>query len=391
MSIESARLSRGIVGCCIQQPDLTSEFLKHATPDDLDPPYRQIMHAQLQLLDEHGVVNEATLADALDRVPGVDRLELMEIAMGTLPVYFDSFLERFRQGLRIRRWAEALARLKMALRIDDWDHAEAAIKEVIAKAELDVSVLRAPPPVLSARELLTSDFPLPRWSIPNLLPAGLTLFAGPPKVGKSAICLDLAYGVATGGRAMSTMDCNKGDVLYLSLDNDSERRLQQRLRRLLGGTEMPDDANIDFVTSWATEHRALADCQQWVDSVDDPIMVVIDTLVKVEPNFEGGGNTNAYAHSTRALTRWSQFAIRNDLTVVMVHHDRKSEADDWLSRFSGSRGLTATAQTLMMLDAQRGAQEGILRVSGRDVPTDEYALRRWNLFWTLVDIPTAVE
>src|SRR5262245_40983380 len=154
MSTESARLSRGIVGCCIQQPDLTSEFLRHARPDDLDPPYRQIMAAQLRLLDEHGEVNEATLADEVGTtVNGVDRLELMEIAMGVLPVYFDTFIERFRQGLRLRRWAEALNRLSVAIRMEDWDYAEANIKDIIANAEAETSALRTAPPVLSAHEL----------------------------------------------------------------------------------------------------------------------------------------------------------------------------------------------------------------------------------------------
>src|SRR5690606_1208354 len=37
----------------------------------------------------------------------------------------------------------------------------------------------------TAAELMATDFPEPRWAVPGLVPEGITLFAGPPKVGKS--------------------------------------------------------------------------------------------------------------------------------------------------------------------------------------------------------------
>ena len=45
------------------------------------------------------------------------------------------------------------------------------------------------PKTISAEELLSTPLPLVKWIIPDLLPAGPALFAGPSKVGKSWLTL----------------------------------------------------------------------------------------------------------------------------------------------------------------------------------------------------------
>jgi hypothetical protein len=44
----------------------------------------------------------------------------------------------------------------------------------------------------TARELLGTKFPEPRWIVPDILPEGLTPLAGRPKVGKSWLALQIA-------------------------------------------------------------------------------------------------------------------------------------------------------------------------------------------------------
>lgn len=244
----------------------------------------------------------------------------------------------------------------------------------------------------SASCLLTTEYPPVRWAIDGLLPTGLALLGGPPKIAKSMVALDFALGVACGGRAMSELRCQHGSVLYLSLDNDSERRLSARAKYLLGGRVPPTDLPIEFHTDWPTGDPAIRACQEWVDDERDdhrnPLLVVIDTLGKVEPNFEGGQQDNAYLASTSNLSRWSKFATDNDVAVLAIHHDRKSADEDWLNRFTGSRGITATAQTLMMLEAKRGESTGWLRVVGRDIESDDLELKRIGWSWVTMDAPT---
>lgn len=383
MALDSRTLSRSLAGCFIQQPPLLDEYLRWAEPHHLDPPWNTVTQV---LADNREVfadeVDEQALAlEARRSYPTLTPLDVHEAATCVALAAFTTLLDQFRQGLRMRRWWQATAQMRAALTIEDRDVAERRVAEVVEQTATETDRLRAHPTMISGHDLLAADYPEPRWAVPGLVPVGLTLFAGPPKVGKSAVVLDIALGVACGAVCLSYLACCAGDVLYLSLDNDTPRRLQQRMRHHLGGRALPADARIDFVTDWATGPTGIADCYRWAQQADNPLLVVVDTLVKVEPDFEGAANQNSYAASTRVLTRWSKFAHRADVAVVMVHHDRKGEADDWLNRISGSRGLTATAQNLLMLDAKRGEPTGLLRVSGRDVTTDDLNLYRKSLFW----------
>lgn len=253
-----------------------------------------------------------------------------------------------------------------------------------------INLNRLRPTGVEADELLAKQFPPIKWAVEGLISSGLALLGGPPKMSKSLVALDMALGVACGGRAMSELTCHQGDVLYLSLDNDSERRLQERVRYLMHHTtaHLP----VEFHVDWPTGEEAVAACREWVsdrqESGGNPLFIVVDTLVKVEPQFEGNGVENSYATSTGVLSRWAKFAAETDVAVLAVHHDRKARDDlDWLNRFTGSRGITATAQTLMMLDVKRGENAGWLRVTGRDIETDDLELRRFGWTWVAMTPP----
>jgi hypothetical protein len=257
---------------------------------------------------------------------------------------------------------------------------------------IPIKLNRLRPAGMTYRQLMSTDFPPVTWAIPGLLPAGFGILGGPPKLAKSMIVLDMALGVASGGLALGNIPCTQGSVLYLSLDNDSERRLKYRADYLLQSPsgELP----IEFHTDWPTGEPGVKTCQEWVDDEKDdgrkPLLVVIDTLGKAEPNFEGGQYDNAYLASTSALSRWSKFATDNNVAVLAVHHDRKSGDEDWLNRFTGSRGITATAQTLMMVDAKRGEANGWLRVVGRDIESDDLELTRSGWTWITHDRPSVL-
>ena len=54
------------------------------------------------------------------------------------------------------------------------------------------------PKAISAEELLSTPLPPVKWIVPGLLPAGLALFAGPSKAGKSWLTLWLCLQIAQG-------------------------------------------------------------------------------------------------------------------------------------------------------------------------------------------------
>jgi hypothetical protein len=288
------------------------------------------------------------------------------------------------RGLRVKTWQVKNTDDKADL----YDHVLAGygVDDLIP-----INLNRLRPQGVEAKELLSKEFPPIKWSVEGLMSSGLALLGGPPKMSKSMVALDMALGVAMGGRAMSELTCHQGSVLYLSLDNDSERRLADRVRYLMHyqSGHLP----IEFHVDWPTGEEAVAGCREWVnetrDAGQDPRLIVVDTLVKVEPQFEGNGVENSYATSTNVLSRWAKFAAEADVSVLAVHHDRKARDDtDWLNRFTGSRGITATAQTLMMLDVKRGEKNGWLRVTGRDIETDDLELRRFGWTWVALAPPS---
>ena len=60
------------------------------------------------------------------------------------------------------------------------------------------------PKAITAEELISTPLPPVKWIVPGLLPAGLALFAGPSKAGKSWLtlwlCLQVAQGKPVWGR-----------------------------------------------------------------------------------------------------------------------------------------------------------------------------------------------
>src|SRR5262249_58141949 len=77
----------------------------------------------------------------------------------------------------------------------------------------------------TAAELVAMELPEPRWAVEGILPEGVTVLAGKPKLGKSWLALNVALAVAGGGVALGAVRVEGGLVLYLALE-DTRRRLQ---------------------------------------------------------------------------------------------------------------------------------------------------------------------
>ena len=80
---------------------------------------------------------------------------------------------------------------------------------------------------IDADTLLSTTLPPTRFIIDRLLPQGLHILAGAPKVGKSWLALWLCLQVAQ-GTSVWDFPTHRGTVLYLCLE-DSLTRIQSRL------------------------------------------------------------------------------------------------------------------------------------------------------------------
>lgn len=236
------------------------------------------------------------------------------------------------------------------------------------------------PRIRSGAWLDAQTFPPLAWAVPGILPEGFGLFTGPPKVGKSWATLDVVLAVASGGDALGKVPVGDArPVLLLALE-DGDRRLQGRCRKLLGDEPIPmllDYATnatpgdiIPLIDGWLTEHP------------ETRPLIVLDTLGKVSPPAQPG--ESAYARDYRiggSLKRLTD--DHPGSTLLVVHHVRKATSDDWMDSTSGTNGLNGAADFTVSLSRSRNDTEGVLRVTGRDVPEGEYALTVSEGSWTI--------
>ena len=228
----------------------------------------------------------------------------------------------------------------------------------------------------TASELMQIDFPEPVWVVPNLLPQGLTLLCGKPKMGKSFLALNMAVDLSSGSKVLGKIPANPVSVLYLALE-DTYRRLKSRLGEMLFGGRAPN--NLHFNTQWdKVDQGGFEQLENWLNQHPDVKLVIIDTLERFRPVLRR--NRGMYSDDYDAIERLKRIADSRSIALLVVHHLRKMESDDPLDMISGSTGLSGAADSLAILKRERGSADAFLYVTGRDVIENDYALKFDNDF-----------
>ncbi|MGW4299974.1 AAA family ATPase [Streptomyces sp. NPDC004646] len=239
----------------------------------------------------------------------------------------------------------------------------------------------------TADQLMAAHFPEPKWAVPGILAEGVSVLAGPPKVGKSWLSLGLGLSVAAGGKAFDSVPVQGGPVLYLALE-DTPRRLQTRMGKLLGG--QPASAGLTLVTECPPFPQGGTEAiAQWLERNPDARMVVIDVFAKMRGQAPAG--ISAYDADYVAVGYAKRLADHYGVAVVLVHHVRKAGSEDFLTEVSGTNGIAGAADATLVLKRARGQADGILHVTGRDVDEAEYALsfQPASGAWHLLDGPVS--
>jgi hypothetical protein len=182
------------------------------------------------------------------------------------------------------------------------------------------------------------------WIVEGLLPYGLSVLVGKPKVGKSFLALDIAVGVASGENVLGKRYCVQGGVLMLALD-DTEQRLY---RRLMPYRER-DLSRLYFALEWP---GGLEDLRLALDEHPDTRLLVIDGFAGIAPLTKRGISDALAAFKSLAEER--HVAV---LVVLPILHPN-----------------TAPVDTLLLLRRGFGRDEAALQVTGRDYTTKEFVL-----------------
>lgn len=251
--------------------------------------------------------------------------------------------------------------------------------------------------IITCPELLEKTFPEPRWAVRGMIPEGLSFLVGGPKYGKSWFALLIALAMAQGGVALGKIPVEQGPVLFLGLE-DNERRLQDRIVRLLDGESPPSDLHL--VTEWPRiDEGAIEALAGWLKQHPTTRAVYIDVVARLRS--PSAPTANQYQHDYEVAAKLKRLADDHHVAIVGLHHTRKQAADDPFDRISGTNGLAGAADAVMVLTREPGRADAVLYVRGRDVPEAEHALSfdpvlcRWSLLgeaaeWRLTDNRAAI-
>lgn len=222
-------------------------------------------------------------------------------------------------------------------------------------------------------ELLTKTIARPRWTVEKIMPEGLCFLFGRPKMRKSWLALSLAVAVALGGHALGYFPVERRGVAYLALE-DAEWRLQERL-----GLLVPEGSVFDqfyYETKWQRfDQGGGTKLREFLAANPQIGLVIVDTYAKVSPRQVTG--VSVYQQDYEAGAYFKAIADEFHVCLLVIHHSRKAAAEDWLDTINASTGLAGAADTVMLLETTRGESSARLRVTGRDVETEDYHLE-WS-------------
>ena len=206
-----------------------------------------------------------------------------------------------------------------------------------------------------------------QFVVGDLLPQGLHLLAGAPKIGKSWLALYLCLRVAQGD-PLWTFATRRCEVLYLCLE-DSFPRIQSRL------FDLTEDAppTLHFAVMSEQLHNGLVEqIEQFLTEHPAAGLIVIDTLQRIRA---AGNDANPYANDYRDVGVLKALADKHRIAILLVHHLRKMNDDDPMNMISGTTGLSgATDSNFVLRKSKRRENTATLYCTGRDIAYRELSL-----------------
>jgi len=187
--------------------------------------------------------------------------------------------------------------------------------------------------------------------------------------------MNLGLSIAKGETALSFFPVMKSEVVYFALE-DSRRRIQSRLNKILTkGNDRNAPDNFYFLEDNQSFLRlndgGIDELQILLKDYPDVKLIIIDTLGRSRAD-RGRRDNIMFQGDYSFLAPIQELALKNKICVILVHHTKKSEEENIIDEISGTTGITAVADTIIILKKVKGEHK--LFVTGRDIPETEYGL-----------------
>lgn len=219
------------------------------------------------------------------------------------------------------------------------------------------------------------------------VPRGVVLLSARPKMKKSFFALQAVVAAAKGGEFLD-QPTHKGRSLGIFLE-DNERRMQQRFK-FMGVNEQPIEEQqlMHVVHAWPKGDPGVDALREWMKRYPDTTLIVIDVLQKFRAPPDRG--QAAYAADYAAFEKLTALAREYpDLTILVLHHNRKGTSDTPSEKVSGTLALVGAADAYIILDTNKDKDEPntyTAHMDGRDweLWTHDFILRFEEGGWRFV-------
>lgn len=224
-------------------------------------------------------------------------------------------------------------------------------------------------PAISAAQLMDKPIEPREYVVRGLLPQGLTILGGAPKIGKSWFVLDLCLHVAAGEPFLG-LPVAKGTAWYISLEDTAEH-LYHRL-----GTITDEEPDNLFFTTEEDGIGTMADTLEkhihnFIKQHPDTKLIVIDTFQLAR----GNSKEPSYAGDYADIQKFKRIADKCKVAILLVHHLRKMGDADPVNKLSGTTGIGGGVDTTFIMERSRKEDVARLFCTGRSIQPRDMELR----------------
>jgi RecA-family ATPase len=323
-------------------------------------------------LDFVTLVKEMGARGTLDEMGGPAEIARL---MNTVPtaIHAEGYA-KFVKRASVRRGLLAIISDAAQTAYDESGDEVGSLREIVDKLSAlqyaAIARLNGSSRMMTAGEVMRTEWAEPVWIVPELLPSGMGFLHGKPKSGKSWLMLQVACAKATGGRVFDKK-IEPGPVLYFALE-DHPRRLKSRANRQM----WPADTAVDFVMfeAFTQEFGDLleggADRISYLIETRGYHLVVIDTFSKAIGMHMQSSDSNDAGAITKALAGLQSVAQIKNACVMFIDHQSKAtrqENGDAIGDVYGSVAKAGVSDVMWGLYRERGKMGATLNVTGRDI------------------------